>query len=177
MSFPLICRMIYVILMSRTMLRAKAMQNQNDPRQTLLFDPWALVFSHGLYARIRSRWQGLFHDVLLRLMPAEQLAEQFHPELGRPTKELYSVAGLIFLKEFNDWTEEEAVEAYCFRLDVQYALNVARGDAELSLRTLERYIKLFRELGLAGQVFDEVTRALIEYLEVDLSQQRLDCFP
>lgn len=150
------------------------MQNLNDPQQTLLFDPWALVFSPGLYARIRSRWQGLFRDVLLRLMPAEELAEQFHPELGRPTKELYSVAGLIFLKEFNDWTEEEAVEAYCFRLDVQYALNVARGDAELSLRTLERYIKLFRELGLASQVFDEVTRALIEYLEVDLSQQRLD---
>ena len=170
----MICRMIYIILMSTTMIRAKAMQNLNDPQQTLLFDPWALVFSHGLYARVRSGWQGLFRDVLLRLMPAQELAEQFHPELGRPTKELYSVAGLIFLKEFNDWTEEEAVEAYCFRLDVQYALNVARGDAELSLRTLERYIRLFRELGLGSKVFDEVTRALIEYLEVDLSQQRLD---
>jgi len=150
------------------------MRNLNDPEQTLLFDPWALVFSHRLYARVRSGWQGLFHDVLLRLMPAEELAQQFHPELGRPTKELYSVAGLIFLKEFNDWTQEEAVEAYCFRLDVQYALNIARGDAELSLRTLERYIKLFRELGLARTVFEAVTQALVEHLELDVSRQRLD---
>lgn len=29
-------------------------------------------------------------------MPAEKLAKHFHPELGRPTKELYSMAGLIF---------------------------------------------------------------------------------
>jgi hypothetical protein len=150
------------------------MQNLHDPEQTLLFDPWALVFSGRLYARVRSGWQGLFHDVLLRLMPAEELAEHFHPELGRPTKELYSVAGLIFLKEFHDWTEEDAVEAYCFRLDVQYALNVARGDGELSLRTLERYLKLFRELGLARMVFDEVTQALVDHLELDVSRQRLD---
>ncbi len=74
------------------------MRNLNDPEQTLLFDPWALVFSDRLYARLRSGWQGLFHDVLLRLMPAEELAEHFDPDLGRPTKELYSVAGLIFLK-------------------------------------------------------------------------------
>ena len=150
------------------------MQNLNDPEQTLLFDPWALVFSDRLYARLRSGWQGLFHDVLLRLMPAEELAEHFDPDLGRPTKELYSVAGLIFLKEFNDWTEEEAVEAYCFHLDVQYALNIGRGEAELSLRTLQRYIKLFRELGLARVVFEAVTQALIEYLELDVSRQRLD---
>lgn len=150
------------------------MRNLHDPEQTLLFDPWALVFSDRLYARVRSGWQGLFHDVLLRLMPAEELAEQFHPELGRPTKELYSVAALIFLKEFNDWTEEQAVEAYCFRSDVQYALNIARGDGELSLRTLERYIKLFRELGLARRVFEVVTQALVDHLELDVSRQRLD---
>jgi len=152
----------------------KAVQNIHDPQQTLLFDPWALRFSERLYNTVRNGWQGLFHNVLLHLMPAEELAEHFDPDLGRPTKELYSIAGLIFLKEFNDWTEEEAVEAYCFRLDVQYALNVARGDAELSLRTLERYIRLFREQGLASKVFDEVTGALVAHLQVDLSQQRLD---
>lgn len=150
------------------------MQNLNEPRQILLFDPWAQRLSPRLYGKLRTGWQGLFHEVLLKLMPAEALAEHFHPALGRPTKELYSVAGLIFLKACNDWTDEEAVEAYCFRLDVQYALNVTSGEAEISLRTLERYLQLLRDLGLAGRVFDEVTQALIEHLELDLSEQRLD---
>jgi hypothetical protein len=132
------------------------------------------VFPPRLYEKLRAGWQGLFHDVLLELMPAEELAEHFHPELGRPTKELYSVAGLIFLKDCNDWTDEEAVLAYCFHLDVQYALNVSGAEAEISLRSLERYIQLFRELGLAAQVFDEVTEALVQHLELDLSRQRLD---
>ena len=150
------------------------MQNLNDPAQMTLFDPWAQRFSPRLYKKLCGGWQGLFYEVLLKLMPAEELAEQFHPQLGRPTKELYSVAGLIFLKASNNWTMEQAVEAYCFHLDVQYALNVSGGDAELSLRSLERYTKLFRELDLAAKVFDAVTKTLIGRMELNLSEQRLD---
>ena len=150
------------------------MQNLNDPSQMTLFDPWAQRFPTRLYNRLRAGWQGLFHEVLLKLMPGEQLAERFHPQLGRPTKELYSVAGLIFLKACNNWTMEQAVDAYCFGLDVQYALNVSGGDAELSLRSLERYVQLFREMDLAAEVFDAVTMALIERMELNLSEQRLD---
>ena len=150
------------------------MQHLNDPRQITLFDPWAQRFSSQQYATLRAGWEGLFHDVLLELMPAEELAEQFHPDIGRPTKELYAVAGLVFLKEFHNWTEETAVRAYNFYSDVQYALNITGRDTNLSLRSLQRYLALFRELGLAGKVFDAVTQALIEHLELDVSQQRLD---
>ena len=87
------------------------MQNLKDTRQIPLFDSWAQAFSTRLYEKLRTGWQGLFHDVLLKLMPAEELAQKFHPDVGRPTKELYSVAGLIFLKNCNDWTDEQAVEA------------------------------------------------------------------
>ena len=150
------------------------MQHLKDPRQIHLFDPWECFFPEATYAKLRHSWQGLFHTVLLELMPAQELAEHFHPEMGRPTKELYSMAGLVFLMAFNDWTCEEAVLAYCFRLDVQYALNVAPKDAELSLRTLERYLQLFREMDAAQAVFDSVTEALIAHLELDVSRQRLD---
>ena len=170
----MICEKICVILISINVDKVTTVQNLKDTQQNLLFDPWALRFSPHLYNKLRRGWHGLFHDVLLQLMPAKELAERFHPELGRPTKELYSVAGLIFLKEFKNWTEEEAVDAYCFHSDVQYALNVSEGDAELSLRTLERYIKLFRELDLASKVFDEVTAVLVAHLELDLGHQRLD---
>jgi len=149
------------------------MRHLEEPQQSELFDPWALVFPERLYKRLRDGWQGLFHDVILKLMPAAELAEAFHPALGRPTKELYSMAGIVFLKEFHDWTEEEAVDAYCFHSDIRYALHID-GDGAIGLRTLERYIDLFRKLGLAGQVFDDVTRALIERLELDLRKQRGD---
>ena len=84
------------------------------------------------------------------------------------------MAGLIFLKNCNDWTDEQAVEAYCFHRDVQYALDISGAQAEISLRSLERYNQLFRELQLAEKVFDDVTQALIQHLEFELSQQRLD---
>ena len=150
------------------------MQNLNNPAQMTLFDPWSQRFSPRLYEKLCAGWQGLFHETLLSLMPAEELAKHFHPQWGRPTKELYSVAGLIFLKACNNWTMEQAVDAYCFRLDVQYALNVSGNDAELSLRSLERYTQLFRDMDLANQVFDTVTKTLIGRMELNLSEQRLD---
>ena len=150
------------------------MKKLKNPAQMTFFDPWAQRFSPRLYEKLGAGWQGLFHETLLNLMPAEELAEHFHPRLGRPTKELYSVAGLIFLKACNNWTMEQAVNAYCFHLDVQYALNVSGDDAELSLRSLERYTKLFRDMNLAHQVFDTVTKTLIGRMELNLSEQRLD---
>ena len=106
-------------------------------------------------------------------MPVGELAQHFSRELGAPTKELYSMAGLVFLTDFFGWTAQEAAEAYIFRSDVQYALNLEPG-VEVSSRTVERYQKLFREDELAAQVFHDVTIGLAEMLELDISRQRLD---
>jgi len=44
-----------------------------------------------------------------------RFAENFHPTLGCPTKELYSMAGMIFLKGFFNLTIEEVVRRYLTR--------------------------------------------------------------
>ena len=44
-----------------------------------------------------------------------------------------------------DWTEEEAVTAYRFHLNVHYALNLDPKAQDLSVRALERYARLFVE--------------------------------
>ena len=44
--------------------------------------------------------------------------------MGRPTNELYSMAGLLFIMEFRNLTHEEAADASMFSVDVQYALNL-----------------------------------------------------
>ena len=107
-------------------------------------------------------------------MPAPQLAKHFHPRLGRPTKELSAIAGLLLIKEFLNLTVAEAVEADLFRKDDQFALNVPSLRAELSERILQRYEQLFRGDALARKVMEDVTRKLVRLLESDVRDARLD---
>lgn len=144
-----------------------------DPRQERLFDPFQGLFPPIAIRIISQGWQGVFRHVILELLPVAELAEHFHPTLGAPTKELYSMAGLVFLADFHGWTSQQAAEAYMFHTDVQYALNLQPG-AQVSYRTVERYQKLFREDDTAAQIFCEVTAGLTEKLEIDVSRQRLD---
>jgi hypothetical protein len=107
-------------------------------------------------------------------MPVKELGKHFDPRIGRRTKELYSMAGLIFLQETHDWTNAQTVEAYLFRSDVQFALNLEPGQAGLCERTLERYRKVFMNNGLAGQIMDDVTAKLVDELDLHIDRQRLD---
>ena len=150
------------------------MRHTVDPRQGRLFDPFEGVIPPLGLDRIRNGWQGVFRTALLELMPARQLGKHFSPTIGRPTKELYSVAGLLFLQEFQNWTAAETVEAYLFRTDIQFALNLEPGCAEMCERTFERYRALFLEDEGAGQVMQDVTDRLIDLLELDIRKQRLD---
>ena len=72
------------------------MRYMEDPRQNVLFDAFESILSPVAYRKLRSGWQHLFRCVMLSLMPAARLAQHFDPMIGRPTKELYSMAGLVF---------------------------------------------------------------------------------
>jgi hypothetical protein len=145
-----------------------------DPKQKQMFDPYDRVLTPKTRQCLLKGWQGVFRHMILHLMPAETLGGSFDASMGRPTKELYAMAGLLFIKEFMDWTMDEAVSAYMFHMDVQYALNLEPVAHELSRRTLERYQGLFVENELAARVMDEVTMTLVEALGLKADQQRLD---
>lgn len=59
------------------------------------------------------------------------------------------MAGPLFIVELRNWTHAEAADAYMFNIDTQYALNLQPERQSLCRRTIERYIKLFREEELA----------------------------
>jgi hypothetical protein len=145
-----------------------------DPQQKILLDPGETMFSPMAIKRLREDWPGLFRSQILHLMPVGKLAEHFHPTLGCPTKELYSMAGTIFMKEFLDLTIEQTVERYLFDSQWHYAMNIVPNVASISHASVERYAKLFVEDDLATDIFDRVTSALIKALELDISRQRLD---
>ena len=79
------------------------MRNLNDPRQTALFDLFEEILSPVAYRKLKNGWQHLFRCAILKLMPVGKLAEHFHPEIGRPTKELYSMAARAKKGVRNEW--------------------------------------------------------------------------
>jgi len=145
-----------------------------DPRQMSLFEPGSAMFSPMTLKYLSSDWPGVFRGQMLHLMPADELGEHFSDRVGCRTKELYGMAGALFLKEFFDLTIPQTVERYLTDAAWQYALNVNPMEASLSHATVERYLKLFADNDLANEVFHRVTSALIEALELDVSRQRLD---
>ncbi|NOQ23701.1 MAG: hypothetical protein GQ565_13775 [Candidatus Aegiribacteria sp.] len=44
----------------------------------------------------------------------------------------------------------------------------------MSTRTIERYRKIFRETELAGKVMNDVTNSLVDLLDLNVTEQRLD---
>ena len=145
-----------------------------EPRQQRMFDPFDGVISRAGWNRIADGWQGVFREVVLELLPVERLARHFHRDLGRPSTELYALAGLVLIKEFQHWTVAEVVDAVLFRSDVQYALNLEPGFS-ISQRTVERYLAVFESDGaLAQAIMVHVTDALARRLDLKVSQQRID---
>ena len=145
-----------------------------DPRQMVLFDPAEGMFSPMTLKALRNDWPGVFRKQILHLMPVKKIAKHFHPTRGIPTKELYGMAGAIFLKELFNLSIAQAVRHYLTDLSWQYALNVPPLEAGMSHATVERYMRLFVENDIAAEIFHRVASALIEALELDVSIQRLD---
>ncbi len=150
------------------------MHNIVNPRQKQLFDPFDGILSETARKRLVFGWPGVFRHVILELMPVDALSKHLSQKLGRPSKELYSMAGLLLIMEFMNWTKEEALNAYTFHMNVQYALNLKPVGNDISRRTLERYIKRFEEEDLAKTVMHKVTSALVKHLGTNIDQQRLD---
>ncbi len=145
-----------------------------NPIQNRLFDPYAPVLSEKTRDLLLDSWIGVVRHVILQLMPVDTLAAHFDPKQGRPTKELYSMAGLLLIMEFRNWTKEEALNAYRYHLDIHYALNLEPVAHEISMRTLERYINYFEEDDLAKSIMGIITAELVELLSTKIDQQRLD---
>lgn len=150
------------------------MRHAVDPRQTSLFDPAEAMFSPMALKWMRRGWPFVFRTWFLERMPVSKVARHFHARIGCPTKELFAMVGVLFLKEAFNLTIEATVEHFLTDASWHYALNVNPMGASLCTATVERYMRLFVEDDLAAEAFDGVTGALIEALEIDVSRQRLD---
>ncbi len=145
-----------------------------NPQQTRFFDPFDSVLTEKTRKSLLDDWTGVFRHVILELMPVDAISGHFDATMGRPTKELYSMAGLLLIQEFRNWTKDEALAAYRFHMDIHYALNLEPVAHDLSIRSLERYIVLFEKDDLAKSTMEEITIKLVEVLGIKIDKQRLD---
>ena len=150
------------------------MKHSTDPRQNWLFDPTMARFSPMAKKRLTEGWAGVFRTCILELMPVCEVGMRFAERMGRPTKELYSICGLVMLMDFNNWTAQKAADAYIFDGQVQFALNLGQDQQSMCTRTVERYRKIFREDELGQKFLDRMTGSLVKLLDLEVRTLRLD---
>jgi hypothetical protein len=148
--------------------------SQNSLFDTEKFGWWHTQLAPEAFLRLSVGMEGVFRASILKLMPAEELGECFHAFLGRPTKELHAMCGLLLLGEYRNWTVEETANAWCFDASVQFALNLPRDKQSISERTVDNYRQLLRENEMAQDIFEKVTGEIIREMGLSIKKQRLD---
>ncbi len=162
--------------MKNQRVNRKILISRNDPRQCHLLDPWEHL---GTKRRklLENSWAGLFRQEILAELPVDQIAPWFRADLGRPSKELYTVLGVLVLQQMHDHTDAETVNQLAFNQQWHYALNITEeGDAAKYLcpKTLWSMRKQVTDQELDTVLFDQVTEKLARAFQVDTSKQRLD---
>jgi len=128
-------------------------------------------------ALLESSWAHLFRDEILHKLPAEKLFHLYDDHKGRPTKELYTMLGMVLLQQMEDLTDEATVRQFAFNLEWHYALNVtdpSDASSYVAPRTLWTMRDQIGQLGLEQALFENVTDALAKLFALDPSKQRLD---
>ena len=71
-----------------------------DRRTRGLFDRW---FELGDKRRhlLDQSWAGVFRDHLLVELPVEELCSHFHERMGRPSKDMHIVIGVLLLQQLH----------------------------------------------------------------------------
>lgn len=150
------------------------MRTIKNPDQFQLFDEWVSSLPEKIREKWLTSWEGVFRTVILEEMPVGTLSKHFHESLGCPSKEQYSMAGLVFLQEFNDWDDATAAQAYEGYQNVRFALGLTPGVSELSVRTLQRYRRYLIDEDSAMEVFVDITQKLAKIMNLKIESQRLD---
>ena len=82
--------------------------------------------------------------------------------MGRPSKDLHVVIGVLLLQQLHDLSDAETVEALAFNMAWHYALDVrSEADSYFCEKTLRNYRRLFIEQGLDELLFRCLTETAL----------------
>jgi len=148
----------------------------NNHKQGNIVDPWEQI-GPKRKKLLKGSWAELFQKKILLKLPVESLRKHYHDWNGRPTKELYSMIGLMVLQQMHDLTDEQAMEQFCFNIKWHYALNITNpSDAAsyVSPKTLWSMREILSTEEAYTEIFDTTLQTLTALFKTDLEKQRMD---
>jgi hypothetical protein len=132
-------------------------------------------------ARLQNSWAATFYKEFFSRIDEEAFAVLYSNTASRPNVPVNILVGLEALKSGFGWSDAELYDAYCFNLQVRYALGCDQwGNDDFEIRTLyyfrERLSRYNAEHGinLLEQAFEQITDAQITTLKVRTGMQRMD---
>lgn len=147
-----------------------------DHKTPDMFDPFPYL-GPKRKQRIEESWAKIFREHILTTLPVEKVFSKYDPVFGAPTKELYSMLGLMVIQQMHDMTDEEAVDQFAYNIQWHYALNITSttdADAYVSPKTLWNMRDILIERNLYQAIFEEVAKKLADVFKVDVAKQRFD---
>jgi len=135
--------------------------------------------SPSLRSRLESSWAHLFRrEVLPILFRKEDDYAMLYGATGRPNFSVARLLGLCLLQEWNDLSDQEALDTFSFDIRWRYALDVDEEVDYLSRRSLVEFRRRMAaadpEMKLVRAVFDSIRDQAIAKLGLSVSNQRLD---
>jgi len=147
-----------------------------DHKQRQLFDPWRHM-SPKRRRMLDEDWPGLFREHLLEELPVDLIRSHFTDGIGRPSKELHTVLGVLLLQQTLDLTDKAAIEQLAFNIQWHYALNLPEESDDvktISEKTLYTMRQVMIDRHLDEVMFDAVADKLAVVFGVDTKDQRID---
>jgi len=147
-----------------------------DNKQLNLFDPWAFL-SAKRRRMLDEDWPGLFRKFLLDELPVNEMRRYFCENFGRPSKELYSVMGILLFQQTMNLTDKETTRQAAFNIEWHYALNITEESDSakyISEKTLWSMRQKLMESRLDQLMFERISKKLGMVFKVDFKNQRID---
>jgi competence protein ComGF len=158
-----------------------------DHKTLDMFDPFAFL-GPKRRSLLDMTWAKIFREEILPDLPVEVLRNTYDDLMGRPTKELYAMLGVMIIQQMEDLSDEEAARQFAFNIQWHYALDIT-GDSDKTSYICPKTLWTMRDqlsqpiLDKKGKplpqngydvVFESVADKLARVFEIDVTKQRLD---
>jgi len=153
------------------------MYKRTNPQQKLFGVDSQL--SPELRNRLKSSWAHFIrNEVLPILLRREDQYAMLYGKTGRPNFSVARLLGLCLLQEWNNLSDQQALDSFGFDIRWRYALDVSDEEDYLSRRSLVEFRRRLAdkdpEMNLIRGVFDHIRDSALKKLDLSSSDQRLD---
>ena len=153
------------------------MYKKTNPQQKLFReDP---QISSSLHNRLKSSWAHFFRiEILPILLKCEDQYSILYSKTGRPNFSVARLLGLCILRELNNLSDQQALDALGFDIRWRYALDFSDKESYLSRRSLVEFRRRLAEkdpeMNLIHGLFDNISDNALKKLKLSSSDQRMD---